>query len=414
MSKIINVKSVENKLILLWIASVFFDSYAIIYISTYPVTLFTIMSVIIVLISCANIYTRRTMRIDTTQKIDFIMVLYVILSYLLTGMKNASSLMLTEFFFVMFILVTRDETRDVFESHIHLFSIFMNILAVYGIYQFWGRYLGLPFCDLIIEGHMVSGFNWSNRIRILGIAFYRSNAIFREPSFYSQYLAINTLIHFSRFLRGERGKNIFVIAINGIAMILTFSGTGIIILLFGGLIYIFKVKKDYGVRKRILLVCAAIIIVSGVFLNSSVGAYFIGRVSEILVYSESAFSGYVRFRSGLDVLKEAWKSNLILGIGIGTSTEFIEGLSNYYKGMTVNGFYRPAVEIGLIGVTIWILFLSKIFNREERLNDALVLQCVLLPFLICHETFQSNYYWIILYILNFRYLKGVSDAEIQN
>ena len=75
----------------------------------------------------------------------------------------------------------------------------MNVIAIYGIYQLFARVYGFPFGDLIqFKAIWLKRFNWSNQIYILGMHIYRSNAVFREPSF-SQYLAINILIYFSKY-----------------------------------------------------------------------------------------------------------------------------------------------------------------------------------------------------------------------
>ena len=64
--------------------------------------------------------------------------------------------------------------------------------------------------------------------------------------------------------------------------------------------------------------------------------------------------------------------------------------------------YRPAVELGLIGLGIWLFFLYKAYSKSKRNERVLILQSILFPLMFCHETFMSNYYWLILYLINTR------------
>jgi len=183
-------------------------------------------------------------------------------------------------------------------------------------------------------------------------------------------------------------------------MIISFSGTGFIILVFSGLIYLIAIKKDKQIILRIIKIAIPIFITFLLILNTPIGTYFLTRLSEVFVYTTNRVSGYVRFRSGIDVLKAAWDENWIFGIGIGTSNEFILNLPTYYPGMTINGFYRTAIELGVLGWFLWILFVFSFWRKKYSIEMIQILICILFPFMFCHETFMSNYYWIILYLLN--------------
>ena len=162
------------------------------------------------------------------------------------------------------------------EAHIELFSMIMNAMAIYGIYQFFGRIFSLPFCDLIIEGHMVPGFNWSNSIYSFGIIVERSNAIFREPSFFSQFLAMNILIYANKLLKEDIKLKYFLLAfLNLSAMILSFSGTGFIILFFGLVIYLYVIQKNIMIRNRIIILSIPLIAVTIYLAASPIGDTFL-------------------------------------------------------------------------------------------------------------------------------------------
>lgn len=394
-----------NNLFFFWITSIFFDAYALAYIGSYPITIFTLVSVLVLILSVVctvkGYLIRRKIQMSRRDFLAFLLLIWMIINYLLMGMQNTSSLLLACFFVILFLFSERVTPLITFEKQIDFFQRCMDILALYGIYQFVGRINGLPFCDLIFKDHMVTGFNWSNKISVIGHVFWRSNAIFREPSFFSQFLAINILLYLAAILRITTKKNIWLrILLNGIALILSFSGTGILILLVGGILYLIRVQKDYAVKRKISFLIAAAVVFCAIILNTPLGSYFIHRISELFVYSTNAASGYVRFRSGADALRIAWQQNFILGIGIGNVDKLVRQMANTYFGMTVNGFYRPAIELGIVGIVLWLIFIFFIWRKHNISERAVMLQSILFPFMICHETFLSNYYWIILYLLN--------------
>ena len=394
--------NIMTKLMIIWIITIFFDSYYIICIKDFPVTIFFVFSMVINLFSIFLIIKNKKIKFELSHKISICMIRYLFLNYLVTGMKNINSLCLGEFFFITYIITNRTELNDVSDKYIKVFSVCMNIMAIYGIYQFLGRIYNFPLSDIIIDGHMVKGYNWTNAINIGGKTFLRSNAIFREPSFFSQYLAINIILLFSKILttNKKRAYTVIMLILNSIAFILSFSGTGFIILGIGIILYVFRLNKDKKIKRRIIIFTFVAIICLAIILNSNIGNYFIRRSTEIFNYTEDNYSGYVRFRSGADVLKDAWKENFLFGIGIGTSDEYINNMENNYLGMTLNGFYRPAVELGLIGTIIWITYIFSLFFKKNNNKNLLIIQCVIIPFIVCHEVFLSNYYWILIYMIN--------------
>lgn len=397
----IDIDKLFDGMFILLIISVFFDAYCFNYIATYPVTVFTIASVLFCIVSVIRCLMHKTKKTTKESGIAIVMMLYIFLNTIMTGTFHITSALFSWMFFFIFICAYRDYNEEVFNLEIKVFQIIMNILAIYGIYQLVGRILGLPFTDLKIPGHMVTGFNWGNYVSIAGLYVMRSNAIFREPSFFSQYLAVNILIYIARLITSKK-TNVPFLIINIIAMICSFSGTGILLLGTATILFFIRTKKDArSILKILILVIIAII--GLLFLSqTTLGYYFVSRISEILTYNPNDFSGYVRFRSGADVLSAAWNKNLILGIGIGSVEEFMHSLINYYDGMTVHGFYRVAVELGAVGLWLWLYFIYRCFSKEGYENTSLlVIECILFPMMICHETFQSNYYWVFLFLLNF-------------
>lgn len=387
----------------LWlVASIFFDAYCFFYISTYPVTLFSLASLFFCAVSVVRCFKQNSIRIAKDNLIAVAMMIYIILNSLVTGTYNISSALFSIMFFFIYVCANRKYDSVEMTKAIRMFRTFMNVMAIYGIYQFLGNIVGLPLTDIVIPNHMIEGFNRGNNIYLFGIKLMRSNAFFREPSFFSQYLAINILLYLSDLIT-KKQTDIRMLAINIIAMVCSFSGTGLLMLIFSLMIYCLRIKKSRKIVSRLLLFTILGIVGVIIILNSPLGKYYLIRLSEISAYDPNNFSGYVRFNGGKDVLIAAWNQNSILGVGIGTVDEFIHNLSNYYHGMTVNGFYRVAVELGILGISIWLYFVYACFRKENHENDhILAIQSILFPMMICHETFQSNYYWVFLALLNYK------------
>ena len=396
-----------NILLKLLVISIFFDSYAIIYVYTFPITIFSLVSALIIISGFFKCISNGTLILNISGKIAVVMILFIIINYFVTGCVNVTSPLLGIFYFVTFIFAYSSESIESFESYIRLFQKGINIMAIYGIYQLIARIFSLPLANIIIPNHMVTGFNWSNVIYIAGYSIQRSNAIFREPSFFSQYLAINILLYIGKVLKKSNSTiSLILIVINAIALIVSFSGTGFIILLFSGLIYLIIIKKDQKIILRIIKYAIPVGIIALIFINMTIGRYFLSRLSEIFVYKVDNVSGYVRFRSGMVVLMEAWNQNWLFGVGIGTASEYLNTINNYVSGMTLNGFYRPAVEMGFSGMCLWILFILSFWKKRNLYFIIQILLCVLFPFMVCHETFMSNYYWLILNLLNIKIINS--------
>ncbi|WP_195612845.1 hypothetical protein [[Clostridium] symbiosum] len=410
-----NSNALNQKLITLWIVSFFLDAYAITYIDTYSVTCFSIVSAIVLVKGVVESIIKRKIFFDLSHRLALCMMFYIFLNYIFTGALNIPSMLLAEFFFAIFLFSKREETRFELEAHIELFSMIMNAMAIYGIYQFFGRIFSLPFCDLIIEGHMVPGFNWSNSIYSFGIIVERSNAIFREPSFFSQFLAMNILIYTNKLLKEDIKLKYFLLAVlNLSAMILSFSGTGFIILFFGLVIYLYVIQKNIMIRNRIIILSIPLIAVTIYLAASPIGEYFFKRLAEITTAASSsiATSGYKRFVSGFQVMAAAWSRDFLLGTGIGVGDEFMLTLPNVYNTAIGNGFYKVSIELGTIGISLWLLFIASFWKKKKMSDSEKVILCSIIPLMICHETFMSNYYWFFIYLLNYRLAKE-NDCDKQ-
>lgn len=400
----LNSNKIINNLVKILLISTFFDAYCLFYISSYPVTLFTIAAIMLVIVCFTSNVVKHQWKLNTQECWAIVFLVYTSINFMIFSFSSINAMLQVTFFIFVFLSSKRSIGLEEFEDYITIFHKAMNTLSVYGIYQFIGRLQGLPFSDLTIANHMVTGYNWSNTTPFLGMTVYRSNAIFREPSFFAQFLAINILFYIIALFNGQRDRrSLLCIALNGIALLMTLSGTGFIVLGAGLFIYIiFKLRDKRFLIHSVGYFVGMLVIAVIVIKFTPVGKYLVSRITELFVYNKDAAAGFVRFRAWTSLLQGNWSKHKLIGIGIGTSKILVEKWSSVYYALTLNGFAKVFIELGIIGIILWTMFIISFFRCQIRKYSdyALMIVCFLVPYMICHDTFSSNEYWIFLILLN--------------
>lgn len=386
------------------LVSIFFDAYAIFYIQSYPVTLFTIVSMIYV-IKCILKRKKINLKLSNQNVLLLVLIVYLIFNYIWFGFNHITSFLQAVYFLILGLLAYREESKETFDKYCLLYQKIMTYMSIYGIYQFIGRLSGAPFTDIIINNHMVTGYNWSNSIYIVGQTVYRSNAVFREPSYFAQMLAISLLLYIPLFFTKEKKEKNFILTfiLQLIALIMTFSGTGIFMLIIGFSIYASIVAKNKLFWKKIVpITVLGLCIAMYALIFTSLGQYFLNRVNELFIYTKDASSGFVRFRAWIEVVKESWNSNIFLGSGIGTGAEYVSQYIIHYFGMSLNGFARVATELGVIGLILWCGCILSFFKKRNILisNNYLLICCSIIPLIFTQEAFSSNLFWMLIMFVN--------------
>lgn len=345
-----------------------------------------------------------------------LMLLYMIFMNLITRRDVFTSFLISVFCWSFYIISFRRTTTKEFCSTLRLFQKLMNLMAVYGIYQIFAYYYSLPFADLSIPGFMADGYNWGNMITVGSLQLRRSNAIFREPSFYSQFLALNILIYVQSFidttsnqnkhLSGKKTHNLRWIVINGIALICAFSGTGLFMFL-GGIILLLITNKGRAVflfvKKHSPLIVAIIAIIVAVFLvPNPITKYLFGRLSEFNSDNVSSISGYLRmilpYQVAIDIILH---NNPLFGVGFGNTIGYITTTSVEAEYSVTELLPSAFASMGLIGGILTVLFLAKCWNKNNiRVGEyrALLIGIYLMTFM--HGTWSSEVYWLLLGLTN--------------
>ena len=247
----------------------------------------------------------------------------------------------------------------------------LALIAAAGILQFLLQFAGLglfSFTHLLPDRMLFeSGYNLEIPVGIGDIM--KSNGFFLlEPSIFSQSMAMGLILE---ILAARRA---WFLALFAAGLLLSFSGTGWIVLLS----FLLSVGARLGRRGIVLAAGLAMAIVAVfaavVYFSPDTADVFAGRVAE---FSQPGTSGNLRFTTPFQLMNEvlareptAW----LFGIGPGAS----ERLSLAYE-YDVNTPIKILLEYGMPAVVLYVaIFLSA---QRTKLQGALVVPCLVLVLL---------------------------------
>lgn len=214
------------------------------------------------------------------------------------------------------------------------FKAFMVLCVALGIMQVLPFNEFITVRDFLPEGWLLSGFNTSNRMDILGMSLYRSNGFFfLEPSFFSQYLAIAILLEMAR------GRNLFLIAVFSLGMLLSLSGTGFIVLGTG--LVLMAVRSAKPKQMAATLAPLILMVVGIVYLLPSLAE----RLNEL---GDEDMSGYWRFVLPFVYIFQLYGDSLrgiLFGVGPGVAKNSVDTALMAYS----SGFGKMFYEFGILG-----------------------------------------------------------------
>jgi hypothetical protein len=175
----------------------------------------------------------------------------------------------------------------------------------------------------------------------------KPNALFfLEASHISQFVAIGLVIELAYFKRKS------LIAINAAALILTFGGTGLIIV---GFAIPFLLSR---IRPQALIAVAATTIFI-LLIADSVGLLgaFTNRTSEFTQTNSSAYNRFIMPAERFAALLQDQPGPLLTGTGAGTMPKAVNNLAQLKFGLTWPPYVKVAVEYGVITFACWLAFI---------------------------------------------------------
>ena len=129
--------------------------------------------------------------------------------------------------YLLWTVTIKDPYRPIFPDALNVFQWSIAVTSLLSVFQFLLQLVGLGFLDLnsLVPTHwMLSGFNTTYHPPLMNI--FKSNGFFMlEPSFASQLSALAFIFEYRYF------KRISLLALYMAAVIFTFSGTGILLIL---------------------------------------------------------------------------------------------------------------------------------------------------------------------------------------
>ena len=192
-------------------------------------------------------------------------------------------------------------------------------------------------------------------------------SIFIEPSYFGQYsLVLLTMELFRHEVKDKLYSkfSLFIVLV----LILLRSGTGLLGLLIVVMVkifYILIVTKQLHYIFLLAVLVPAIYFATRYYLSTSMGAYVVGRASELNVDSENS-SGYSRLFYGWQVFEELSLTQKILGTSRNVATEAYE-----------NGFSNMITYVvtsqGVIGLCLLAYFYIKMCVNKKIIHIALVI-----------------------------------------
>ncbi|KOA20580.1 hypothetical protein CLHOM_07220 [Clostridium homopropionicum DSM 5847] len=404
------IKKTSDKLINMLIIFTIFDAYSIFFIKDFTITVGIFIIGIVCILKIIDFKNFRIgYKYNLTNKVAYIMIIYCMFNFLINNGK-ITSLVYTIFFLTFLILSYRQVEESEFERIIDIYIYITSILSIYAIYQFLGRSYGWPLSNLYYEPIMQKGYNWSNSISFGGKIFFRANAIYKEPSLLSQYTALSICFLYIKFWNEKNKVFLILIVIDMIAIILSFAGTGILVLLvfftFRIFSWIKSHKRKFNLKNCLFIffiICITILSIK-IFQNNIYLQTFLNRKNEIF---SNTSSGGIRFVGPFIALRESLQNNFFLGNGIGNRLMFIEnlrlGISTVSSQSTLP---RVGIDLGIIGLInfLLILFSLLLFDKRKNLNNKYYFTIALFCFiqLFNGEYFLSVTYWAFVYFINIK------------
>jgi hypothetical protein len=248
---------------------------------------------------------------------------------------------------------------EMFHFFLSIYQHAMWIAAILGILQFLIQLSGVPYVDLLATvvppSLLKEGYNTSYGIEYRS-AIHKSNGIFfLEPSYFSRHAAISILIELL-FLKKMHRLAVFIPA-----LLISFSGTGIMILAFVALPLLTRVHLKYSVTLAILVaVFSCVLVVSGF------EDHILRRANE---FTDVRSSGYSRFVApGLCYSNFLETDYVWFGRGPGFASLYEEDDPFQVRHFYSVTFAKLGMEYGLLGLLTFTAFaLNNFFHRSTSL-----------------------------------------------
>ncbi|OCH10630.1 O-antigen ligase family protein [Aliivibrio fischeri] len=259
-----------------------------------------------------------------------------------------------------------------------------------------------------------------------------------EPSWAVQLLLFSSIFLYWKYIESKSKTDLFLITTNFLVFIITFSLTGILVLIFCIFFYfLFFGRINYKLLFKYSIVF--IVLIFGVYysflIGSSDGGYTYSRIEKLqslrfdnissIYYFIISVDNSLLVRIGYPVVALNMFIDHPFGLGIGGFSQHLKdytGLlhtSAFYQSEVIhhlknlnadarNYFLTIAVDTGILGLTLFILFLLYLIIRIKKThNDDIIVKLMFSLLLGMMMQFSTIYFSPYL----FMYAMILSDSE---
>lgn len=294
------------------------------------------------------------LRVDPVRGMLFIVCIGVMFTAWVLNPAGSSylSAMLVGAAYLAFIFVARmpDGNEALCRYTLGMYSNLMMVAAVAGILQFFAQFgIHSPwlFDYTPYLPDLIRGGGKYNTVIYAGSIIKSNGFFFREPSFFSQFLALAMACEIARRRLEKRRINLVRVATFGFAMLLTYSGTGLATLFIA---LLFPLGLKTAIRMGLVGFAGILIFF---FLGQTLHLGFTaGRVNE---FNTPGTSAYARFVAPLEFVQRNVGTSFV-------STVMGHGPGSVTRGAGVGAWYENAnptwakllIEYGITGFATFV------------------------------------------------------------
>lgn len=195
-------------------------------------------------------------------------------------------------------------------------------------------------------------------------------AIFMEKSYMAYYLVIFLCLE----LFYGKGKDVLFSKLSLLiifTLLILKSGSGLIGMVMPVVIKVISYYWDKKNLRYVMIILFFLLLTGGIYiyLRTDIGAAMFARQSEI---TEEGTSGFSRVVYGYTFFENLSPIQKVIGTSISNMND-LTYLSYAGKNFSVNGIQAPLIQLGIIGLGVWLLFYIIVILKTNHLSKLCVL-----------------------------------------
>jgi len=321
--------------------------------------------------------------------------LFMMIAYLPVLFNSSFSMTSYVYVFLLYIpFLIKFEIQEEWKiKYLKKFQSAVLFTAFFGIVQFVLQAAGMEFFDpmsFINPEFIQTGYNTTYPIAYDSPISKPNGGFYLEPSMFSQFLALGIIVELIFFKRWNR---VFVFFI---AILLSFSGTGLLLLAVFSIPLLLRLKL-----KHLVLILGIASIAGYFFFTSEFGELTTGRTQE---YKSQSSSFSIRITNPFLAVFQSDENELLLGHGAGQST------TDHFP-FDTNFTVIPKLwyEYGLFSTLIFMIFLfSSVFAKNRNI---LISALFFMYLFLSGSLLQPQTVFLMYFIINIANIKKVEELK---